>query len=108
MIFMQRFKRALITLLVFVVYAIFVSFCYPPVGAGKQGKLIVNSANTAAPRFRVLALYENGGHHVAYSAAARTWLNKLAMDSSFSIDYIQKPDTITEQFLSRYQLFIQL
>ena len=38
------------------------------------------------PRFRVLAIYENGGHHVAYSAAARKWLNKLSNDSGFAID----------------------
>jgi len=68
----------------------------------------IKAATTRPPRFKVLALYENGGHHVAYSAAAKTWLNKLAADSSFSIDYIQKPDTITESFLARYQLFIQL
>jgi uncharacterized protein len=60
------------------------------------------------PRFRVLAIYENGGHHVAYSAAARNWLNKLAADSGFAIDYIQKPDTLSEQLLSKYQLFLQL
>lgn len=60
------------------------------------------------PEFKVLALYENGGHHVAYSAAAKIWLNKLAADSNFLIDYIQKPDTITDDFLKQYQLFIQL
>lgn len=65
-------------------------------------------SNAPEPRFRVLAIYENGGHHVAYSAAARNWLNKLASDSGFAIDYIQKPDTISEQLLSRYQLFLQL
>ena len=61
-----------------------------------------------APRFKVLALYENGGHHVLYSARAKIWLDKLAADSNFSIDYIQNTDTITEQFLDQYQLFIQL
>src|SRR4051812_14876793 len=60
------------------------------------------------PRFKVLALYENGGHHVAYSTAARIWLNKLAADSNFVIDFIQKPDAISENFLNQYQLFIQL
>lgn len=59
-------------------------------------------------RFRVLALYENGGHHVDYSKAAIIWLDKLAADSSFTIDYIQNTDLINDAFLSRYQLFIQL
>jgi uncharacterized protein len=63
---------------------------------------------TKAPRFRVIALYENGGHHVEYSKAARIWLDKLAADSNFSVDYIQNTDQIDEAFLSKYQLFIQL
>ncbi|HVV54812.1 MAG TPA: ThuA domain-containing protein, partial [Mucilaginibacter sp.] len=82
-------KKALITLCVF---CHFISFTF----AQKQ------------PRFHVIALYENGGHHVKYSKAARIWLNKLAADSNFSIDYIQNTDSINDQFLSRYQLFIQL
>jgi type 1 glutamine amidotransferase len=62
----------------------------------------------APPRFRVLALYENGGHHVQYSAAAKIWLDKLAADSGFTVDYIQRPDSISDNFLQGYQLFIQL
>jgi uncharacterized protein len=58
--------------------------------------------------FKALVLYENGGHHVAYSAAAKPWLNKLAADSGFVIDYIQKTDTINEKFLDQYKLIIQL
>jgi len=59
-------------------------------------------------RFKVLALYENKGHHVAYGKAAMVWLNKLAADSSFTIDYFQNTDSIDEHRLSKYQLFIQL
>ncbi|MBS1524663.1 MAG: ThuA domain-containing protein [Bacteroidetes bacterium] len=59
-------------------------------------------------RFHVIALYENGGHHVEYSKAARMWLDKLAADSNFSIDYIHNTDQISNEFLSHYQLFIQL
>src|SRR5260221_6612569 len=58
--------------------------------------------------FRVLAIAESGGHHILYSQRARIWLNQLARDSAFTIDYIQKPDSIDELFLSRYQLFLQL
>jgi type 1 glutamine amidotransferase len=57
---------------------------------------------------KVLVLYENGGHHVAYSKQAKIWLNKLAADSCFTIDYIQNTDCINETFLKKYQLFIQL
>lgn len=62
----------------------------------------------AQPRFKVLAIYENGGHHVAYSKAAKIWLNKLAADSNFAVDYIQNTDKINDDFLKNYQLFIQL
>src|ERR1700748_827212 len=60
------------------------------------------------PRFRVIALYENGGHHIEYSKAAKVWLDKLAADSNLAIVYIQNTDKIDEEFLSHYQLFIQL
>lgn len=66
------------------------------------------SFGTAKPRFRVLALYENGGHHVAYSAAAKVWLNKLAADSGFAVDYITNTDNIDDAYLRKYRLFIQL
>lgn len=61
-----------------------------------------------APRFRVLVLAENGGHHVAFSEAAKVWLNKLAADSSFAIDYIQNPNSIDSNSLQQYQLIVQL
>ena len=63
---------------------------------------------TVAPRFRVLALYENGGHHVAYSARARVWLAKLAADSNIAIDYLTHTDSITDELLAKYQLILQL
>ena len=59
-------------------------------------------------RFKVLALAENGGHHIRYTQAAKVWLNKLAADSSFTVDYLESSSPITEKFLSQYQLFIQL
>lgn len=59
-------------------------------------------------RFHVIALYENGSHHVLYSAKAKVWLDRLAVDSGFTIDYIQNTDKINDTFLSKYQLFIQL
>ncbi|HEY4324456.1 MAG TPA: ThuA domain-containing protein [Mucilaginibacter sp.] len=65
-------------------------------------------AQQKPPRFHVVALYENGGHHIDYSKAAKVWLDKLAADSNFSIDYIQNTDLIDSAFLTKYQLFIQL
>jgi hypothetical protein len=60
------------------------------------------------PRFRALVLYENGGHHIQYSKVARPWLDKLAADSNFAVDYINNTNPINEEYLAQYQLFIQL
>jgi type 1 glutamine amidotransferase len=72
------------------------------------GAASIVGAQQKAPRFHVIALYENGGHHIEYSNVARPWLDKLAADSNFAIDYIQNTDLIDSAFLSKYQLFIQL
>jgi type 1 glutamine amidotransferase len=63
---------------------------------------------SVSPRFRVLALYENGGHHVEYTARARVWLAKLAADSNFSIDYLTHTDSISDEVLASYRLILQL
>jgi type 1 glutamine amidotransferase len=60
------------------------------------------------PKFRVLALYENGGHHFKYSQRARPWLDALAASSDFAIDYIYDTDSIDDALLSQYALFLQL
>ncbi len=60
------------------------------------------------PKFRALVLYENGGHHIQYSNRAKIWLDDLAAKSSFAIDYIQNTDSIDDESLGKYQLFIQL
>jgi type 1 glutamine amidotransferase len=65
-------------------------------------------AQKTIPAFKVIVLYENGGHHLAYSKTAIKWLNQLATSNQFAIDYIQKTDFITTNFLSKYRLFIQL
>jgi type 1 glutamine amidotransferase len=72
--------------------------------------LVTGAALTVAgqARFHVLALYEKDGHHIEYSRRAKVWLDRLAADSNFAIDYIQNTDSIDGSFLSRYQLFIQL
>ncbi|WP_346319253.1 ThuA domain-containing protein [Chitinophaga sp. YIM B06452] len=67
---------------------------------------IVQSARI--PRFKALVLAEPGGHHIPYTSAAKPWLDQLAADSNFSIEYIQNTDLINEGFLKDFQLFIQL
>ncbi|WP_257659029.1 ThuA domain-containing protein [Parapedobacter lycopersici] len=65
-------------------------------------------AQPAGTRFRALVLYENGGHHLAYSQAARGWLDSLAAAEHFAVDYLQNTDRIDDVLLADYQLFIQL
>jgi hypothetical protein len=62
----------------------------------------------AQPRFHVLALAENGGHHVAYSKVAKGWFGKLAAGNNFAIDYVDNIGMIDSVFLSKYNLFIRL
>jgi hypothetical protein len=60
------------------------------------------------PKFKALAIAETGGGHALFDVAAKVWLNKLAADSNFTIDYITDTKPITKTFLKQYQLFIQL
>ncbi len=64
--------------------------------------------NKTIKKFHVLVLAENGGHHIEFTKAAKPWLDKLAADSGFTIDYVENPNDIDEAFLSKYQLFLQL
>lgn len=65
-------------------------------------------AEAAAPRFRVVAIAEAGGIHAPFVEAAKVWLNQQAAENDFTVDYIQNTDKIDDEFLSHYQLFIQL
>jgi hypothetical protein len=65
-------------------------------------------AQTSNPTFRVLSLAEAGGIHRPFVDAAKVWLQKLAADRNFAVDYIENTDKIDDDFLSHYQLFIQL
>jgi type 1 glutamine amidotransferase len=60
------------------------------------------------PQFRVIVMAETGGIHAPYVVAAKKWLNQLAADNNFTVDYIDNSDKINDEFLSHYQLFIQL
>ncbi|HEY2721761.1 MAG TPA: ThuA domain-containing protein [Chitinophagaceae bacterium] len=73
-----------------------------------MGAFFFLQAIAAQPRFHVLVLFENGGHHLEFTNAAQPWLNKLAADSNFTIDYIKNTDSVNVPFLAKYQLFLQL
>jgi type 1 glutamine amidotransferase len=61
-----------------------------------------------APRFKVLAITENGGHHLAFTEAAKPWLKKFADEDGFEVDYIHNTSPITEAFLNDYRVILQL
>ncbi|AYL95413.1 ThuA domain-containing protein [Mucilaginibacter celer] len=62
----------------------------------------------AKPSFKAIAIAENGGGHALFDVAAKSWLNKLAADSNFTVDYISDTKQINKASLKQYQLFIQL
>jgi len=41
------------------------------------------TAGASAPKFKVLALAESGGHHVEFTKAAKPWLKKCGEESGF-------------------------
>lgn len=59
-------------------------------------------------RFHVLALAEHNGIHRPFVDAAKAWLDNLASENHFTVDYIEDTQKIDDAFLARYNLFIQL
>jgi hypothetical protein len=45
-------------------------------------------AKEKAPRFRAVVLAEKGGIHKPFVDAAKEWLNALAKQDDFAVDYI--------------------
>jgi type 1 glutamine amidotransferase len=72
------------------------------------GSAQTESSSAHAPRFRVVALAEKGGIHAPFVEAAKVWLNQLAAENDFAVDYIQNTDPINDDFLAHHKLFIQL
>ncbi len=70
--------------------------------------LSASLGQSPSPQFRVIALAEAGGIHRPFVDAAKVWLGRLAADRHFTVDYIENTDKINDEFLSHYQLFIQL
>ena len=66
------------------------------------------AAQDKQPGFRVIALAEHGGIHQPFVDAAKIWLAKFAAENNFTVDYIEDTAKINDDFLARYNLFIQL
>jgi len=67
-----------------------------------------STAQSPRPKFRVIAIAEKGGIHKPFVDAAKIWLAQEGAIDEFSVDYIENTEPINEEFLSHYQLFIQL
>src|SRR5277367_3535947 len=70
--------------------------------------LSVNSTLHSQPKFKAVVLTERGGNHESFVVAALDWLGNYSKEANFEYIVINKPDTISEAFLSNYKLFIQL
>jgi uncharacterized protein len=65
-------------------------------------------SNNSQPAFHVLVLTESGGIHEGFVLAALDWLRTFSREQHFEFIVINKTDSISDEYLSRYQLFIQL
>ena len=69
----------------------------------------VSAAWPRPPKFRAVALAERAsGDHQKFVDAAKVYLDKLAAENDFAVDYISGTERINDEFLARYKLFIQL
>ncbi len=60
------------------------------------------------PRFRMLVIAEYDKNHAPFVEQAKPWLNQLALDSGFSVDYIGDATTLGRAMLSKYQVVFQM
>jgi uncharacterized protein len=58
--------------------------------------------------FHVLVLTERGGIHEGFVASALIWLDNFSKENNFEYTVINKADSLTDVFLSGYQLILQL
>lgn len=69
-----------------------------PIYLANAGPAPTNSAS----RFKVLTLAESGGHHIAFTRAARPWLKKCGDENGFEVDYLDNTEPLSETFLAKY------
>jgi uncharacterized protein len=67
-----------------------------------------NGLVAVPPGFRVLVLTERSGIHEEFVARALIWLDSFSRENNFDFTIINKADSLTDDFLSRYQLILQL
>ena len=62
----------------------------------------------SSPPIHLLVLTERTGIHEGFVVAALYWLNEFSLEQHFEMTVINNTDSITERYLSGYQVFIQL
>lgn len=78
-------------------------------GSGNVTVIRGSASWPAPPKFRVVALAERGGgDHQKFVDAARLYLDKLAAENDFAVDYIAGTERLNDESLAQYKLFIQL
>jgi type 1 glutamine amidotransferase len=65
-------------------------------------------SSTRKPAFHVLVLTERGGLHEGFVVAALDWLKDYSVEQNFEFTIINKADSLSEIYLSQFQVFIQL
>lgn len=66
-----------------------------------------NKATNTNP-FKALVLTERGGQHGSFTDASFKWLDTFSKENSFEYTEINNTEKINEEFLSQYQVIIQL
>jgi uncharacterized protein len=59
-------------------------------------------------RYKMLVLAEHDKNHTPYVEAAKVWLDKLAVEEGFTVDYFENPSKITDEFLAGYAVIFQM
>ena len=60
------------------------------------------------PAFQVLVLTERGGIHEGFVVAALDWLKRFSAEQHFAFTVVNDADSLSEAFLSHFQVFLQL
>jgi len=69
---------------------------------------VTAESRTSDPAFRVLVLTERGGIHEGFVVAALDWLKDFSRDQHFEYTVINNTDSISDGYLMKYQVFLQL
>src|SRR5450432_4251182 len=64
--------------------------------------------STSKPGFHVLILAERKEPHEGFVVAALDWLNSFSKENNFDFTVINRADSLTDNYLSHYQVFLQL